>query len=131
MKQKITYLPERNHNVMMRYLSGFILSVALTIGAFLLVYAYRSSDGELFARGVLFGVVGIFAVMQVAVQAVYFLHLSSDERTKWTRYAVIFAVAVALIIIVGSLWIMQNLNYNMMPEHTTKYMSQEEGITRP
>lgn len=131
MKPKITHMPDRNYNAVTRYLSGFVLSGALTLGAFVLVYAYRSSNGELFARGLLFGVLGIFAVIQIVVQAVYFLHLSADRRIKWTRYSVIFSVVIALVIVFGSMWVMHNLNYNMMPAPTTDYMVHDEGIIRP
>ena len=45
---------------------------------------------------------------------VYFLHLDSKSEGGWNLIAIVFAALIILIVVVGSLWIMWNLNYNMM-----------------
>jgi hypothetical protein len=37
---------------------------------------------------------------------------------------------VLFIIVIGSLWIMNNLNYHTSPNHTTDYIIHDEGIYR-
>jgi cytochrome o ubiquinol oxidase operon protein cyoD len=69
------------------------------------------------------------AVVQLVVQSVFFLHVGRDN--KWKLITYLFAILIVLIIVVGSLWIMNNLNYNMMqmtPEQMELYMQQNEGM---
>lgn len=113
------------------YLAGFGFSVALTGAAFALVWAYTSSDGTVFSRGLLIGFLSVLAVAQILVQVLFFLHVSTERRLRMNLYAVLFTVFVVLCLVIGSIWIMQNLDYNMMPEHQTEYIQKEEGITRP
>jgi cytochrome o ubiquinol oxidase operon protein cyoD len=54
-------------------------------------------------------------VIQVLVHLVYFLHLDSKSEGGWNMVAIVFSAIIILIVVVGSLWIMWNLNYNMMP----------------
>jgi cytochrome o ubiquinol oxidase operon protein cyoD len=73
-------------------------------------------------------VLGI-AVVQLVIQAVFFLHIGRGSRLKLVTFA--FAILIVLIVVVGSLWIMNNLDYNMMrlsPDQMKLYMHQHEGI---
>jgi cytochrome o ubiquinol oxidase operon protein cyoD len=105
------------------YIVGFVLSIATTLLAYFFVV------NELFSKNVLIYVVMGIAVVQLVVQLVFFLHLGRGNRWKVITFA--FAVLVVLIVVVGSLWIMQNLDYNMMqmsPDQMTEYMNANEGI---
>jgi cytochrome o ubiquinol oxidase operon protein cyoD len=69
------------------------------------------------------------AVMQLVIQVVFFLHIGRGSRLKLVTFG--FALLIILIVVVGSIWIMNNLNYNMM--HMTHdemeiYLKQHEGI---
>lgn len=55
-----------------------------------------------------------FAVMQLLVQLVFFLHIRHESTPRWNLVAFIFMFIFLLIIVVGSLWVMHHLNYNMM-----------------
>ncbi|RAP72172.1 cytochrome o ubiquinol oxidase subunit IV [Candidatus Erwinia dacicola] len=87
---------------------GFILSVILTGIPFWMVM-----DGGA-SKATILTVVHICAVVQVLVHLVYFLHLDSKSEGGWNLIAIVFAALIILIVVVGSLWIMWNLNYNMM-----------------
>lgn len=105
------------------YIVGFILSIVTTL------IAYFCVVNELWPKESLIYIVMAIAVVQLIVQLVFFLHLASGNRWKVITFA--FAVLVVLIVVVGSLWIMQNLDYNMMqmsPEEMNQYMSENEGI---
>jgi cytochrome o ubiquinol oxidase operon protein cyoD len=102
--------------------------VTLTISAFLLVWAYRTADGMIYSRGVLIALLAFLAVMQLVVQALFFLHVSAERRVRINLYSGLFTVMVVLTIVIGSVWVMENLNYNMMPEDTLQSAEETEGI---
>lgn len=88
------------------YVAGFILSLVLTIEAYLLV-AHHS-----FSAGTLMALVVAFALVQLVVQLIFFLHIDRESKPRWNLTVLLFAVLVVVIIVFGSLWIMQNLNYH-------------------
>lgn len=108
------------------YIAGFILSVGLTIAAYLLVTKHVYEGWTL-----IYALVGL-AVVQLFVQMFFFLHLGQEPKPRWNLGSFLFMLLVLLIIVVGSLWIMHNLNYNMMmsPDEMNKYVQEEEGIYR-
>ncbi len=58
-----------------------------------------------------------FAVVQILVHMVYFLHLKPKAEGGWTMTALLFTIIVVVIMLSGSLWVMYHLNANMMPLH--------------
>jgi cytochrome o ubiquinol oxidase operon protein cyoD len=87
---------------------GFILSIILTGIPFWMVM-----DGSA-SHTTIIGVVVACAVVQVIVHLIYFLHLDTKTEGGWNMVAIVFSALIILIVVVGSLWIMWNLNYNMM-----------------
>ena len=105
------------------YIIGFILSVAATLIAYFFVV------NHLWPKEMLTYIVLGIAVVQLVIQAVFFLHIGRGSRLKLVTF--LFAILVVLVIVVGSLWIMHNLDYNMMhmtPDQMQLYMHQNEGI---
>ena len=99
------------------YISGFILSILLTIGAYVAVTQHTFTGVVLIAM-----IVGL-AIAQVLIQLFFFLHLGRETRPRWKLAVLLFMLVVLGILVFGSLWIMQNLNYNMMsPEQMNVYM---------
>ena len=99
---------EMGHGSLKSYIIGFILSIILTLIPYYLVV------NHMFSIPVTYITVLFFAVLQLIVQMVFFLHLSSESGTKWNLMAFIFTLIIFIILVVGSLWIMANLDYNMM-----------------
>jgi cytochrome o ubiquinol oxidase operon protein cyoD len=58
-----------------------------------------------------------FAVVQIVVHMIFFLHMSPRSEDGWTMMALIFTLVMVLITLAGSLWVMYHLNTNMMPGH--------------
>ena len=56
-----------------------------------------------------------FAVVQIVVHMVFFLHMSSKSEGGWTMMALIFTIVIIGITLAGSMWVMYHLNHNMMP----------------
>ena len=97
-----------SHGNTKQYTIGFILSVILTVIPFGMVMAGG------FGRGIVMAVIAITAVAQVLVQLVYFLHIKSSSEQPWNVIAFIYTVLCIAVLLVGSVWIMNYLHYNMM-----------------
>lgn len=107
------------------YVIGFVLSTATTLAAYFAVVNQLWPFEQLVAL-----IVGL-AVVQLIIQLLFFLHLSHEKGGRWKLVTFGFAVLIVAIVVVGSLWIMNNLNYNMMDmsaEEQAEYMRTHEGI---
>jgi cytochrome o ubiquinol oxidase operon protein cyoD len=102
------------HSSLRDYTIGFMLSVILTAIPFWLVMAKVIAD-----RNTAVLVLGVFAVIQILVHMVYFLHMNGKVEGGWTMLSTIFTVVFVAIAIAGTLWVMFHMNANMMPEHPT------------
>ncbi len=116
---------DTTHGSVRSYTIGFVLSLVLTLTAYLLVV------NDVFSSWTLVGVLATLAITQLVVQLIYFLHLGRESRPRWNLTVMSFAVMVVVILVFGSLWIMKNLQYNhthtMSPSDTTKFIIHDEG----
>ena len=107
------------------YVIGFILSLILTLTAFWLV------ENKMLSGWLLIFCLAELAFVQLFVQLFLFLHLGNESKPRWNLMIFLSTVLVVGILVIGSLWIMSNLNYNMghdmSPEETTDYILEEEG----
>ncbi len=108
MSQTTTGQGGASHGSLKSYLTGFVLSIILTVIPFAMVMNGSATKTTLIA------VLVICAVVQIAVHLIYFLHLDSSSEQRWNVVAFVFAVLIIAILVVGSLWIMWYLNYNLM-----------------
>jgi len=99
--------PGATHGSRKSYVVGFLLAIALTIVPFGLVMTHASVGTPL--------LIAVFALAQIMVHIVYFLHVNRSAEQRWSLMALVFTAIVVGIIIGGSLWIMHNLYFNMMP----------------
>ena len=67
------------------------------------------------------------AVVQLVVQLVFFLHLGRERQPRWNLLAFAFMAIVLLILVLGSLWIMNNLNYHMTQTDMLHYLNNQGG----
>ena len=94
------------------YLIGFFLSVVLTAIPFWLVLSKILPSSGITAL-VILG----FAMVQIVVHMVYFLHMNTRVEGGWSMLALLFTAVLVLIMLSGSIWVMYHLNTNMMPVH--------------
>ena len=66
----------------------------------------------------------VLAVAQIGVHLVFFLHITTAPDNTNNVLALAFGVLIVVLIIGGSLWIMDNLNRNMMPSMPMHQMMQ-------
>ncbi len=92
------------------YMIGFGLSVILTAIPFWLVMTGYFTNPQTTAI-VILG----FAVVQIVVHMIYFLHMNTRSEGGWTMMALIFTLVLVVITLSGSMWVMYHLNHNMMP----------------
>ena len=100
------------HGSLSTYLLGFILSVVLTAVPFWLVMSGSLDNKQVTALAIM-----AFAVVQIVVHMIYFLHMNTASENGWTMMALIFTIVMVVIALSGSLWVMNHLNSNMMPIH--------------
>ncbi|AAK85960.2 MULTISPECIES: cytochrome o ubiquinol oxidase subunit IV [Agrobacterium] len=101
-----------SHGTFKSYMIGFVLSVILTAIPFWLVMGGVLENKTL----LVIAIMGL-GVIQIFVHMIYFLHMDTRSEGGWTFMALIFTVVVLLITLSGSLWVMYNMNKNMMPLH--------------
>lgn len=105
------------------YNTGLILSIILSVAAYLLLKLQLGGDSW-----ITFGILA-FAFMQAIIQLLLFLHLSIESRPRWKLFALLSILLIIFVVIVGSVWIMHNMNYNMTmsSEEMDMYMMEEGG----
>ncbi|MEK7148739.1 MAG: cytochrome o ubiquinol oxidase subunit IV [Patescibacteria group bacterium] len=96
------------------YVTGFVLSIILTLIPYFIVAKHMLGNQSLIWAVVL------FAVAQLLAQVVFFLHLSKKSKPLWNMVVFAFTIFVVSFLVIGSLWIMYNLNYNMTDTSPSK-----------
>ncbi|MGE8321182.1 MAG: cytochrome o ubiquinol oxidase subunit IV [Comamonas sp.] len=100
------------HSTFSGYMIGFFLSIILTAIPFAVVM------GDVFeSRTTTMVVISAFAVVQILVHMVFFLHMNGKVEGGWTMLSTIFTIIFVCIVIAGTLWVMHNMNAHMMPQH--------------
>jgi cytochrome o ubiquinol oxidase subunit IV len=97
-----------NHGSLKSYIVGFALSIILTLMSFGCVMS-GAVPHNLVMPGIM-----VLCVAQVLVQLVFFLHLSAKPGQRDNLSIGVFTVLIIAIVVVGSLWVMHNMNEYMM-----------------
>ena len=91
------------------YTIGLLLAVMLTATSF-----WVANTSLLWAPGIPLGL-AVLAIAQMGVHLVFFLHITTGPDNTNNVLALAFGVLIVLLVVVGSAWIMTNLNDNLMP----------------
>jgi cytochrome o ubiquinol oxidase subunit IV len=91
------------------YTLGLFLAVILTATSF-----WAANTSLLWAPGVPLGL-AVLAIAQIGVHLVFFLHITTGPDNTNNVLALAFGMLIVTLVIAGSLWIMTNLNGNMLP----------------
>jgi cytochrome o ubiquinol oxidase operon protein cyoD len=91
------------------YLIGLVLAVILTAVSF---YIARST--LVWAPSIPIAL-SVLALAQMGVHLVFFLHLTAGKDSINNVLALAFGILIVMLLVFGSLWIMSNLNRNMLP----------------
>ena len=91
------------------YTAGLGLAILATIASFIV-----SQTNLLWPPGIPAGLI-VPAFAKIGVHLVFFLHLGSGPDSTNNVLALAFGVLIVYLVITGSVWIIANLNSNMMP----------------
>jgi cytochrome o ubiquinol oxidase operon protein cyoD len=91
------------------YTVGLALAIVATIASFVV-----AQTDLLWPPGIPVGLI-VLALAQIGVHLVFFLHLGSGSDSTNNILALAFGVLIVFLVITGSVWIVTNLNSNMMP----------------
>lgn len=108
--------------LVIKYILGFASALLLSTLAYLIVV-----EKWLETASATMAVLLLLAVIQLVIQLVCFLHLSFKGRSGERTTIIIYTLAMMLAIVVGSIWVMRNLDYRMgmSPEAMNEYMIEE------
>lgn len=91
------------------YLIGFVLAAILTVIPFAMVMMSSMS------KDVIAIAIAVMAAVQMLVHVIFFLHLDGSPQKRLTVQSGLFTLILIAIMMVGSLWVMYNMDVNMMP----------------
>ena len=91
------------------YTIGLALAVILTATSF-----WVANTSVLWGPGIHLGL-AVLAIAQMGVHLVFFLHITTAPDNTNNVLALAFGVLIVFLVMVGSLWIMADLNHNLMP----------------
>jgi cytochrome o ubiquinol oxidase operon protein cyoD len=91
------------------YLTGLGLAILLTATSF-----FVAGTNLVWEPSIPVALV-VLAIAQMGVHLVFFLHITTGADNANNVLALAFGVMIVILVIGGSLWIMANLNHNMMP----------------
>ncbi len=120
--QAIVSKHDPEHGTLRSYVTGFVTSIVLTVSAYLLVVNRGNAT-----TGLIVKIIVALALIQFIVQLFFFLHLGKETKPRWKLFVFFFMILVVLILVFGSLWIMNNLNYRMTPSQQFNYMNDQGG----
>ena len=91
------------------YTVGLLGAVILTATSF-----WAANTPLLWGPGVALGL-AVLAIAQMGVHLVFFLHITTGPDNTNNVLALAFGILIVSLVVIGSLWIMANLNDAMMP----------------
>ena len=91
------------------YTIGYVLAVILTVASFAMATTHLLTPASLVAA--LF----VLAVGQMLVHLIFFLHITTAPAHKTNILAIVLTLLIITLVVIGSLWIMSQLNQHMMP----------------
>ncbi len=113
---------DHEHGTLKSYVIGFILSLIFTVIPYYLVVNQTITGTPLLLA------IMSFAVVQMIIQITFFLHLGRGPKPKWNLFFFGSTVGIILVVVGGSIVIINNLHYNMQPSDQVKKLINDEGI---
>jgi cytochrome o ubiquinol oxidase operon protein cyoD len=98
------------------YLIGLGLATVMTIASF-----WAAQTHLIYGPGISVAIV-VLAIAQMGIHLVFFLHITTAPDNANNVLALAFGILIACLVIFGSLWIMANLDHNMLPAEQMRQM---------
>lgn len=113
--------PEKESGSLPSYVFGFASSIILTLVAYFLAVKHTFNGYTLIT------VLVELAIVQFVVQLFFFLHFGKGKSAGFKLLTLVLMIFFVIVVVLGSIWIMSNLNYNMSPKHINQYMLQQSA----
>jgi cytochrome o ubiquinol oxidase operon protein cyoD len=110
------------HRSLTSYVVGYVLSLVLTMVTYYLVDRHAIRGTEL-----LLTIVG-FGLLQMLVQIFFFLHLGRGPKPFYNVAFFVATFGAIVVVVGGSIIIINNLHYNMLPPDQVKKIVGDEAI---
>jgi cytochrome o ubiquinol oxidase subunit IV len=91
------------------YLLGLALATLLTIASF-----YVAGTHLIWGPSIPIAL-AVLAIAQIGIHLAFFLHITTAPDNTNNILALAFGVLIVVLVVAGSLWIMDHLNQNMLP----------------
>ena len=91
------------------YTIGFVLAVMLTAASFAMATSHLLTPASLVAAVI------VLAIAQMLVHLIFFLHITTAPAHKTNILAIVLTLLIITLVVIGSLWIMSQLNHHMTP----------------
>jgi cytochrome o ubiquinol oxidase operon protein cyoD len=89
------------------YVLGFGLAILLTAASFV------AAQTDLIYQPAVISALVVLAIAQMGVHLVFFLHITTGPDNTNNVLALAFGVLIVALVVLGSIWIMANLNENL------------------
>ena len=90
------------------YTTGLFLAVLLTATSF-----WAANTSLIWPGGVVLGL-AVLAIAQMGVHLVFFLHITTGPESTNNVLALAFGVLIVFVVVAGTMWIVADMNANMM-----------------
>ncbi len=121
-KHKIVAVEAEPRLRVSEYVLGFVLSLITTLTSYFLVVNHR------YATTTIEVTIVILALIQFVIQLIYFLHLRHENGPRWKLGVFIYMLFIVILIVFGSIWIINNLNSRMSIPNQIKYLNGQDGL---
>lgn len=112
------------HRTTQSYIIGFLLSLVFTVIPYSLVVQ------KLLTGTTLLIAILVIAVLQMLVQIFFFLHLGRGPKPLYNIAFFAFTASTIIVVVGGSIFIMNNLYAHMAGPEITKRLAQDEAIAQ-
>lgn len=108
--------------LIIKYVLGLASALLLSTMAYLAV-VQQWLESSVMTMAVLL----LLAALQLLIQLICFLHLGVHGRSRSRTFTIGFTLVMMMVIVVGSLWVMHNLDYRMgmTGEDMNEYMIEQ------
>lgn len=111
-----------DHGSTKPYVIGFLLSLVFTI-----IPYYMVVNKTVGGKALLAIILGI-AILQMLIQIIFFLHLGRGPKPFYNIAFFVSTVGIIMVVVGGSIFIINNLYSNMAPADASKKLVEKEGI---
>jgi cytochrome o ubiquinol oxidase operon protein cyoD len=91
------------------YTVGLMVALILTATSF-----WAANTSLLWPGGVGLGL-AVLAIAQMGIHLVFFLHITTGPDSTNNILALAFGLLIVFVVVAGTMWIMADMNDNMMP----------------